>query len=296
MNTSTRYSEHQLGMGLALFAYIWWGFAPIFWHQLYHVDAIHAVVNRMLWSGPTLLLVVGLIGQWQMLKRACTNLKIIGLLLLSGAAVTFNWGIYVWGVLQGNIKEVSLGYYLLPLINVLAGFIIFKERPNPTQWLAILVASSGIVIMLVTQGSIPWLAIAVAVSFSLYGIIRKVTPVDAMAGNTLESLLLVPFAIGWMWFNHSTASLGQFDTRTDMYLVLSGAFTVIPLISYIAAAQRVTLTSMSLIFYLGPSLQMLLAIFLYGEHVSQSDWAAFICIAIALTIHTSDLLRKLRRK
>lgn len=283
-------------MALALFAYIWWGFAPIFWHQLYHVDAIHAVVNRMLWSGPTLLLAVLVMRKGLGMLATAARPKILAMLLLSGAAVTFNWGIYVWGVLQGNIKEVSLGYYLLPLINVLAGFIIFKERPNAAQWLAIAVASSGIIIMLVAQGSIPWLALAVALSFCLYGIIRKITPVDAMAGNTLESLLLVPFALAWMWINQSSASLGQYDTRTDIYLVLSGAFTVIPLISYIAAAQRVTLTSMSLIFYIGPSLQMLLAIFLYDEHVSTSDLAAFVCIAIALSIHTTDLLRKLRRK
>lgn len=296
MYKPSQYSDHQLGMALALFAYIWWGFAPIFWHQLYHVDAMHAVVNRMLWSGPTLLLAVLVMRKGLGMLATAARPKILAMLLLSGAAVTFNWGIYVWGVLQGNIKEVSLGYYLLPLINVLAGFIIFKERPNAAQWLAIAVASSGIIIMLVAQGSIPWLALAVALSFCLYGIIRKITPVDAMAGNTLESLLLVPFALAWMWINQSSASLGQYDTRTDIYLVLSGAFTVIPLISYIAAAQRVTLTSMSLIFYLGPSLQMLLAIFLYDEHVSTSDLVAFVCIAIALSIHTTDLLRKLRRK
>lgn len=297
MSSSDQHNpEYRLGMGLALFAYIWWGFAPIFWHQLYHVDALHAVINRMLWSGPTLLLVVLLAGQWPVVRRAALQPKILAMLLLSGLVVTFNWGVYVWGVLQGNIKEVSLGYYLLPLFNVLMGFVAFKERPNPAQWLAISIASIGIIVMLAKQGVFPWLAIAIAVSFCIYGALRKITPVDATAGNTLESLLLVPLAIGWMLINHSTASLGQFDTRTDIFLVLSGAFTVIPLISYIAAAQRVTLTSMSLIFYIGPSMQMLLALFMYGESISADEWIAFACIAIALVIHTVDLLRKLRSK
>jgi chloramphenicol-sensitive protein RarD len=293
-NTDQGNPEYRFGISLAVFAYLWWGFAPIYWHLIDHVNAIHAVINRMAWSGPTLLIVVLISGQWKTIWHATTKPKTLALLFFSGIAVTINWGVYVWGVMHDSIKEVSLGYYLLPLFNVLMGFAIFKERPNRTQWLAIFIASAGIILMLIKQGSIPWLAIAIATSFCLYGALRKITPVTAMAGNTMESLLLVPIALGWMLINQSTASLGHFDTQTDALLILSGAFTVIPLLSYIAAAQRVTLTSMSLVFYLGPSLQMLLAIFLYGETVTFDEWVAFACIAAALVIHTTDLLRKLR--
>lgn len=288
--------EYRLGMGLAVFAYLWWGFAPIYWHLLDHVDAIHAVVNRMAWSGPTLLVFVLATGQWRKVWQATANAKIIAMLFLSGIAVTINWGVYVWGIMANQLKEVSLGYYLLPLFNVLMGYVAFKERPNRRQWLAIIIASLGIAVMLAKQGSIPWLAIAIAASFCIYGALRKVTPVPAMAGNTMESMLLVPLAIGWMIVNNNSASLGQFDTRTDIILMLSGAFTVIPLISYIAAAQRVTLTSMSLVFYIGPTLQMLLAVGIYGESVAADEWVAFGCIALALVIHTADLLHKLRHK
>lgn len=286
--------DYRLGMSLAFLAYVWWGFAPIFWHQLNHVDALHAVINRMAWSGPTLLIFVLLRGELKQIWQATTSPKILALLTMSGLLVSVNWGVYVWAVQQGNIKEASLGYYLLPLINVLIGFVFFKERPNAMQWTAILIASAGILLMLIRHGYIPWVALALAISFGIYGAVRKSTPVGALAGNTMESLLLVPIALSWMLWNQNTASLGEFGVSTDSLLILSGAFTVIPLISYIAAAQRVTLTNMSLIFYLGPTLQMLTAVFLYNEHISADEWIALSCIGVGLVIHTSDLLRKLR--
>lgn len=288
-------NERGFGISCALLAYFWWGLAPIYWKLLGHVSAEDILIHRLLWSVPTVAIILiyqrRLLGVLKELRAP----RLLALFAASSALLMTNWGIYVWAVLDNQIKEASLGYFILPLLSVLVGYVLFRERPSRVQWLSIGIAAIGIVVMIASVGKLPWVALGVALTFCFYGALRKATTIDSVGGNFLETAVALPFFLGWMLWNASSASFGQVDTSTDLLLIGSGLVTVVPLIAYVAATHRATLTSLSLIFYLGPTIQLLVAVAVYGEPVTTVEWYAFAFVWLGLLIHSADQYRRLDR-
>ncbi len=280
------------GIKLALFAYIWWGLAPIFWRQLSHVPAVDIVLARMLTASPPLILFLLLRGT---LRDTLSLMKWDRTLLLvtaGGILISMNWSIFMLAINSDNIKQASLGYYLSPLVNVLMGVLFFAERPRFAQWLAIIIAALGIFWVIWDYGRTPWYSLGLAFSWGIYSAVRKFITLPAMAGNTIESIMMLPLALLYMVFTGSQTSFGQVDLLTDSYLSLAGIVTVIPLLAYVTAARLTSLTNLGLIFYVGPTLQLIVATFIFNEAISSAEWVAFTCIAIALIINSAESIQR----
>ena len=178
--------------------------------------------------------------------------------------LTINWGVYVFAVTNERATEASLGYFMLPLLTIALGVFVFGERPKPVQLLAIGLAIAAVLVQLVTYGSLPWVSLTLALSFALYAAIRKQIEADSLQGLFLESVCMAPFAIAWLLLNDG-AGLGVHGPRVDLFLLFSGVFTATPLLTYVAAARKLSLSAIGLLTYVGPTLQLLVAIFILRE-------------------------------
>jgi len=284
--------DESTGLKLALFAYIWWGLAPIFWRQLAHVPPLDIVLARMLTASPALFMFLLMRGKLRDTLALIKWDRTLLFIVIGGILLSLNWSIFMWAINNGNIKQASLGYYLSPLMNVLIGIIIFSERPRPAQWLALIIASAGIFWVIWEYGKTPWFSLGLAATWGVYSAVRKFVTVSATAGNTIESIIMLPLAIIFMLFTGSHASFGAVDGLTNTYLVLAGTFTVIPLIAYVSAAKITSLTTLGLVFYVGPTLQLIVAMLIYNEPISNAEWVAFCCIAIALIVNSAEIIQR----
>jgi chloramphenicol-sensitive protein RarD len=223
---------------------------------------------------------------------------VLGAFALSALLLSANWSVYVWAVQNAHVVDASLGYFILPLVNVAFGFAFLKERPRPVQWLAVAVAAAGVVWLTVQAGRLPWVALVLAATFGVYGLLRKVATLGALEGLTLETLLLAPFAIGllawWAW--HGRGALVQGDASTLGWLLLAGPLTAIPLLLFAAGARRIPMATLGILQYISPSLQMLLGVWLYGEAFDPARAVGFYLIWLALVVYSLDSLWNGRRK
>jgi chloramphenicol-sensitive protein RarD len=287
-------TEQAKGVYLALTAFLLWGFFPLFWKQLQSVSAIEILVHRILWSvlilGAVLWTNKTLKGTREKLKQRKNRWP----LLVSTLLISSNWLLYVWAVNNGHILQSSLGYFINPLINVLLGFVFLKERLRPLQWLAVFFAFSGVSYMALGVGEFPWIALALALSFGLYGLIRKTMAFESMEGLFLETILLsIPALIGLALLHQSgQAQFLNANLKIDFLLFCSGSVTFIPLLLFAKAARKITLSSIGLIQYLAPTCQFLLAIFLYREQFTQKHLWSFGLIWGGLIIYSFESLTR----
>lgn len=285
------------GYLLGLTAYTLWGLFPIYFKLLTHVPAMEVIVHRVLWSalvGGLLLLVWKHPGWWRDLRD---NPRRIAILALTGCLVAINWLVYIWAVNEGRMLEASLGYYINPLVNVLLGLLVLGERLRRLQWMAVALAALGVGYQLIVFGSIPWISLALALSFGFYGLIRKRAPVAALPGLVVETWLLVPAVLAWLAF-HPESSSGHLDywlSRDALLLALSGPITLVPLLCFNAAARHLPYATLGFLQYIAPSLVLLLAIFVYGEPFDSTRMVSFLFIWIGLAVYTVDAVRTLRR-
>jgi chloramphenicol-sensitive protein RarD len=219
-------------------------------------------------------------------------------LALSGLLIASNWLVYVWAVNDGRMLEASLGYYINPLVNVLLGMLILGERLRRLQWLAVALATLGVLQQLWQAGSIPWVSLVLALTFSFYGLIRKQAPVAALPGLVVETWLLLPLAIGWLLLNPVAMSTQAdfWSTPEALWLIAAGPITLVPLVCFNAAARHLPYTTLGFLQYLAPTLVLLQAIFLFGEHFDPSKLLAFICIWAGLAIYSVDAWLSLRKR
>lgn len=285
-------ADNRKGLQLSFFAYTWWGLAPLYWAALNHVPAMDIVINRMLSAGPAIVIFLLFKGRLLATLRMIRCNRNILFVLCSGILISCNWSIFMVAINNGHIKQSSLGYFLSPLVNIVLAMLLFKERPNTAQWFSISIASIGIFYLILRLGEVPWYSIGLAVTWGFYSAARKMIPFSATEGNSIESILLFPMAILLIFLTGSNTSLGQYGLATDSMLLMAGTFTVIPLIAFVAASKLTTMTNLSLMFYLGPTLQLILAVWVFNEEVSHDDWIGFGCIAIALGIYSADLIRR----
>jgi chloramphenicol-sensitive protein RarD len=286
------------GYILGLSAYIIWGLFPLYFKAIASVPAVEIIIHRVLWSalfGALLLLVWKHPGWWRELRE---NPRRLAVLALSGALIAANWLTYVWSVNNGRMLEASLGYYINPLVNVLLGMLILGERLRRMQWIAVGLATVGVAQQVWQVGSLPWVSLVLALTFGFYGLIRKQAPVKALPGLVVETWMLVPIALGWLLLN-PTASSAQAEfwtTSQAWWLVAAGPITLVPLVCFNAAARHLPYTTLGFLQYLAPTLVLLQAVLLFGEHLSSSTLVAFMFIWAGLAVYSIDAWISLRRR
>jgi chloramphenicol-sensitive protein RarD len=282
----------------AALAYTLWGLLPVFFKQLGHVNALEVVMHRMVWSLVFLMLVLAFLKRWVWLGEVARRPRVLAAFALSALLLSANWSVYVWAVHNAQVVDASLGYFILPLVNVGFGFVFLHERPRPVQWLAVAVAAAGVVWLTLQAGRLPWIALVLAATFGIYGLLRKVATLGALEGLTLETLLLAPFAVGmlawWTW--HGQGALVQGNVGTLGWLLLGGPLTAIPLLLFAAGARRIPMATLGILQYISPSLQMLLGVWMYGEVFDPARAMGFYLIWLALVVYSIDGLHNNHRQ
>lgn len=288
--------EQKLGGAFAASAYTLWGIAPLYFKQIDFIAATEILVHRIVWSCLLLLLVLLALKQGAQLIRLMRQPKLMLWLLFTAVILGANWGLFIWAVNSDHMLEASLGYYINPLLNVLLGMLFLGERLRTLQWLALGLAATGVVIQVVIFGSIPWVALALAGSFAIYGLLRKKLAVEAITGLFVESLLLMPVAIIYWWLYADSSAVNMFNNPAGLNLLLVAAafVTTIPLLCFIAGARRLKLSTMGFFQYIGPSLMFVFGVWLYHEPLRPASLITFGFIWLALIIYSWDAWRHLR--
>jgi chloramphenicol-sensitive protein RarD len=285
------------GFWATVAAFLCWGVFPIYWKWLSAVPALQIMAHRLAWCFVLVAAYLALrrgAGWWRPLVA---QPRLVRLLATSAVLIALNWWLYIWAVNSSHIVETSLGYFINPLINVLLGVVVLKERLNARQWLAVLVAAAGVLYLTVQTGAPPWIALTLAVSFGCYGLIRKVAVVESIPALGLESsILFVPAVAYLVWAQFSgVGSFGQHGAIVDVLLVASGFVTAVPLVLFAYGAQRIPYSLVGILQYIGPTLQLLCGVFLYHEPFTRTQALGFGCIWLALAIYAGDGLVRMRR-
>ena len=284
--------ETQKGLLFAVGAYGIWGIAPIYFVWVGFAGPLEILANRIVWAIPLLLLLLGLTKQWAGVWKL-TRAQ-LAILVVTAVALSINWLTFIWAIQAEKIAEASLGYYINPLVNVILGWLFLQERMRPLQWLAIGVAAFGITTELVVQASVPWLGLTLAMSFGIYGLLRKKVNLPAVVGLFIETLLVLPIALGYLILLYLDQNPRTFVDGAS--LALGGVITVIPLVFFAAAATRLPLTTLGFVQYLAPTCALLLAIFLYDESVPAIRWFTFSMIWLAVVIFSVENLYQYRKR
>jgi chloramphenicol-sensitive protein RarD len=273
------------GILYALGAYLAWGLFPIYWKWLVQVPAVQLLGHRILWSFILLAAILLVTRRWADFRTKLSS-KVLRIYLVAALLIGINWLTYVWAINAGFIIETSLGYFITPLLSVLLGVIFFHERLRPTQWIPILLAAVGVVYLTVSYGSLPWIALTLAISWGFYGLVKKAAPLGSLYGVTLETGILFLPALGYLIFT-DISGLGLFlhnGIRTDLLLAGAGAVTTIPLLMFAKAARRIPLSTIGILQYISPTLQFIIGFAVYHEPFSQSRLIGFGIVWLALII------------
>ncbi len=286
------------GHAAAIGAFTIWGLLPLYLKPMNSVPALQIMSHRLLWCCLFVLAWLGSRGQLGNVRTALADGPTRLRLFITALLISINWIVYVWGVNSGHVLETSLGYFINPLVNVLLGVLILKERLNRPQWLAVAFAFAGVVWLTLQTGKLPWIALSLAISFGLYGLIRKMVKVDAIAGLGAETLLIAPFAafyLGWLEIRGGGA-FGNTTVLIDVMLFAGGLVTAIPLALFSYGARLIPYSTIGLIQYIGPTMQLLLGIFLYHEPFTATRAIGFALIWMALVIYGGDGILRARRR
>ena len=286
------------GILYGLSAYVLWGMFPLFFKQLQAASALEVVLHRMVWSLVFVLIVLAVLRRWNWLGDVRRSPALLGKFAVSALLLAGNWLSYVWAVNNGHVLDASLGYFILPLINVALGFIFLHERPRKAQWVAFALAATGVLWMAVQSGHVPWLALLIAMTFGFYGLMRKTATLGALEGMSLETMLLAPLAVvALLWAGPSGpgSQWPAHDAHTWLFFLLSGPVTAIPLLLFAAGTRRVPLSTMGFLQYITPSILALMGVFLYGEPFSGPRAVGFVLIWVALALYTMEGLWAGRR-
>jgi chloramphenicol-sensitive protein RarD len=282
----------------ALSAFTFWGLVPIYYKALQTVGAWEVLAHRVIWSVPLLLLFLAIRDGKSVWNKLRLPPSCIAWLVLSGLVVSLNWLVFVWAVANDHVLDTSLGYFGTPLINVVLGYIFLKERLNSIQVVAVVVAAMGTVYLAWYLGRPPWIAITLALSFGIYGLLRKRLPVGPMLGLLWEiALMLVPALLYLLWLSsQSDLQFLHVSTKIDLFLIGSSIVTVLPLIWFNMAAQKLPLSILGFFQYLAPCMSFLIAVFLFDEQFTPGHAVAFACIWLALAMVSIEPFQRARRR
>lgn len=285
------------GFGFAFGAYFLWGFLPIYMKMLSHLPAAEIVAHRVIWSVPIAGALLIYLGRTKDVRAALLNPKMLMMGCLTAALITINWGIYVWAISADRTLDAALGYYINPLFSVALGAIVLREPLTRAQLVAIALAAAAVVVLAVSNGSIPWVSLGLTVSWGLYALCKKQLPIGPNQGFLLEVLILLIPALGYVAWSTAQGQ-NHFDlsmTRDTWLLMGCGIVTAVPLLLYANGAKRLQLTTIAILQYIAPTLIFLVAVFVFGEEFGQARMIAFPMIWAALVIYSVSMFRKMRR-
>lgn len=286
------------GVVYAASAFLIWGISPVYWKALRPVPALEIILHRIVWSFFFLVPLIIIMQRWEELIGVFKNRRTLLILLVTALIVGVNWLLYIWAVNHDYLLQASLGYYINPLVNVVLGMTFLKERLRRPQIVSVLLALAGVLYLTISYGEFPWIALTLALSFGLYGLIRKVAPVGALVGLTVETLLLSIPALMYLFYLDSRGVGFIFRVSLKLTLLLMGCalVTAIPLLFFTLGARRLYLSTLGLLQYIAPSCMFILAVFLFHEPFSSAQVVTFIFIWTALAIYSSDSVYHYRGK
>lgn len=290
-------AEQRRGLLLGLGAYLIWGVVPLYFRLLRDVPPLETVAHRVLWSVLLLVAIVFARGQLADAMTVLRQPRLLAALALSAALIFANWLVYIWAVVNDHLVQASLGYFLNPLLNVALGVVVLKERLSRGQGIAVALAVVGLAVLVGASAEALWVSLVLAGSFGFYGLIRKMVPVGALDGLTVETTLLAPLCLGYLlWAQTEDTLYWGTNTAVDGLLIASALVTSVPLLMFAAAVRRVPYAVIGLLQYLAPSMVFLQGVLLFGEAVSPAKWVCFALIWAGLAIVSGEELMKLRRR
>jgi chloramphenicol-sensitive protein RarD len=285
------------GIALGVAAYLLWGVFPAFFHLLGAAAApTEILAHRVLWTLVLMAVILSVVRGWGALRSLPP--RVWAMVTAAAALIAVNWGLFIYATAVGHVVEVALGYYIGPLVSVLIGVLVLRERLRLLQWVAVGIATAAVLVIAVGDHRVPWLGLGLAVSFATYGLIKKTVPLPATASLTAEGVVLAPLAAAYLVFLQvaGTASLTGHGAGHVALLVLTGPVTAVPLLLFGAAARRIPLTTLGTLQYLAPTLQFLLGVVVYGEVMPAGRWVGFGLVWVALVVFTVDLVRSRPRR
>jgi len=290
--------ETRTGVFNAIAAYFMWGLAPIYFKLLTAVTSDEIMVHRVVWSCILLLIIIVLSKKWPSLIALISKPKVLAQLFVTALFLATNWFLFIWAINNDHLLDASLGYFINPLFSVALGVIFLGERLRKWQLFAVVLAVSGVLIQLISMGTLPIVSLALAGSFGIYGLLRKKMHVDSFIGLFIESLLMLPIAfIYWQFFvNSETSNMFNNTLSLNMTLMFAGIITTAPLLCFTAAAKRLTLSTVGFFQYIGPSIMFVLATFYYDEPLLMAKLITFAFIWFALLIYSIDSIRAHKKK
>lgn len=291
-------TQQKQGILYALACYGTWGLFPLFWYPLNHsaMPADQILAQRIVWSGVFAAALLLAFKQGRLLLNALRQVRLLAVFALSSFLIAANWLVYVWAITNNHILEASLGYFINPLFNVFLGALMFQERPTRLQTAAVALAFLGILWLAVPGGKMPWISLALAASFGFYGAVRKIAPMPPLAGLTLETLLLLPFALGYLAWRGAQGTLvfAELDALQKTVLFASGAATTLPLLAFAAAAKRIALSLLGILQNISPSAQLLIGLAL-GEHLDAGRLTGYGLVWAGVAVFLFDVWRQMKR-
>ena len=288
--------EARRGFFFALSAYLLWGFLPFFMKAVAHLPVLEVLAHRIVWSVPIAGVILLALGRTADLRAAFRSPRTLAFAALTASIVSVNWGVYVWAIGAGRALETALGYYVNPLFSIFLGAVFLGERLSRTQMAAIALAALGVVVITMEAGGLPWVSIALAVSWGFYALAKRTLPVGPAQGFFLEVLILSVPSLAYVAYVQATGQGHLFASGTDFGLLIAcGLVTAVPLILYASGARRLRLSTIGIMQYIAPSMIFVIAIFAFKEPFSAGRLAAFACIWAALVIYSWSMLRAARR-
>jgi chloramphenicol-sensitive protein RarD len=289
-------SETRRGALYGAAAYLLWGVFPLYFPLLDPAGAVEVLAHRVVWSLVVVAVLVQLTRRWPGVRAVVADRSKLWRLTVAAAVLAVNWGVYIYGVTSDQVVETSLGYFINPLVTVLLGVVVLRERLRPAQWAAVGVAAVAVLVLSVENGRPPWIALTLACSFGTYGLLKKTAVVGALEGLTVETAVLAPLALGYLVVLGATgdATLTEGPGHAAL-LVLTGLVTAIPLLFFGAAASRVPLTTLGLLQYLAPTMQFLIGVVVFDEALGIAKVIGFGLVWVALAVLTTDLMTSRRR-
>lgn len=282
------HNEKTAGVLYAVTAYILWGILPVYWKLINSVSSIEILSNRIVWAFVFTILIILVTKQWNELKFISKDKEQMFYILIASILIAINWGLYIWAVNSDKIVDASLGYYINPLLAVALGVVIFKEKLSYWTGAALTIASIGVIIKTVQYGKIPWISLGLAISFGLYGAIKKSVKANSIVGLTLETAMLTPIAAAYI-VSRQVSGVGAFSTEGTLAILLligAGVVTAIPLLLFASSAKRLPLSLIGFTQYISPTLSLIIGIFVYNEGFTTVDMIAFCFIWAALIVYS----------
>jgi chloramphenicol-sensitive protein RarD len=288
----------RTGIINATLAFLCWGLFPLYFHALHEVPAGQILAHRVVWSLLFLAIVLTVRRQWKWLPEVMRRPRVIGSFVASAFLLSANWLVYIWAVNNGHVIEASLGYFINPLVNIMFGYLLLKERLRASQWAAIALAALGVAWLTWQAGTVPWIALILASTFGAYGLMRKTAALGALEGLSFETMVLFPLALAyviWLSLHGQNSFINSAADSTRWLLVAAGPITAIPLLLFASGARKIPLSALGLLQYISPTIQFLLGVWLFREAFTADRMVGFLLIWSALALYAAEGLWRNRR-